>query len=216
MTDILWNRPEGQSIGTFIFAHGAGAGMDSNFMERFAQALCGHGVTVARFEFDYMAKRRVTEKKAPPPKAEKLVGEYQRVLQEVQKETEGPLFIGGKSMGGRVAAMLACGSSLPKRVAGVVCLGYPFHPIGKDAPENWRMEPLADSKRPIMIAQGERDQMGHWWELDEIELPSTVTIHFLEDGNHDFAPRGQSPATWDGNIKIAAEHAKNFIASFAE
>ncbi len=211
MTEILWTRPEGECFGTLVLAHGAGAPMDANFMNRFAEALAMHGVAVARFEFAYMAKRRETGRKSPPPRADKLIGEFQKVTQQILEETEGPLLIGGKSMGGRVAAILAGGDSLPKRVTGVACLGYPFHPIGKSDAEHWRLEPLQNAQRPVFIAQGDRDQMGNKSEVKAIELPETVSIDWLEDGNHDLAPRGASPATWKGNIEQSALKTAEFL-----
>ncbi len=216
MTEILWTRPEGECFGTLVLGHGAGAPMDSNFMNRFAEAAAKHGVAVARFEFGYMAKRRKTGKKSPPPRADKLIGEYQKALQLVLDDVEGPVLIGGKSMGGRVAAVLAGSESLPKRVSGVVCLGYPFHPIGKSDLGGWRLEPLQQSLRPIFIAQGDRDQMGNQNEVEAVELPSTISIDWLEDGNHDLAPRGASPATWNGNIEQSAQKTAEFLKSLID
>lgn len=211
MTELLKTFSEADAIATLILAHGAGAPMDSPFMNKIATMTSQQGINVVRFEFAYMAQRREGGAKRPPPKADKLIGEFQTVVQTVLKETEGPLLIGGKSMGGRVAAMLAGGGSLPGRIKGVTCLGYPFHPTGKaDAP--WRMEPLQDAKRPVLILQGDRDPFGSQVEIDEISLPEHVTLHYLEDGNHDLAPRGKSPATLDGNLRIAAGH----IAAFAQ
>jgi len=211
MPDFLWNRPHDGHKATLIMAHGAGAPMDSPFMEKMAAACAERGLAVARFEFAYMAGRRTGGPKRPPPKAEKLIGEFQTALQSLLSETEGPLIISGKSMGGRVAAMLAGGASLPARVTGVCCLGYPFHPTGKsDAP--WRLEPLNGAKRPVLVLQGDRDPFGSQPELEALTLPSSAELHFLEDGNHDFAPRGKSPATLDGNIAIAAEHIATFAA----
>lgn len=127
-------------------------------------------------------------------------------------QSEGPLLVGGKSMGGRVAAMLAGGGSLPGRVKGVCCYGYPFHPTGKpDA--DWRLAPLEDAKRPVLIHQGDRDPFGTKAELDQIHLPDHVSVTYLEDGNHDFGPRGKSPATLDGNIAVAAKATAGFAAT---
>ncbi|MFN4009483.1 MAG: alpha/beta family hydrolase [Pannonibacter sp.] len=200
-------------VATLLFAHGAGAAMDSSFMNRMAAALAENGVAVARFEFPYMAARRGGGKKAPPPKAELLVSAFQTALQQVMPEVEGTLLIGGKSMGGRVAAMLAGGASLPGRVKGVACVGYPFHPTGKA--DVWRLEPLAECRRPVLITQGERDPFGSAADLDAVALPDQVAITYLEDGNHDLGPRGQSPATWDGNIHRAAEAIAAFAARIA-
>lgn len=210
MTDILWTRPETPPVATLLLAHGAGAAMDSSFMNRMAAALAENGIAVARFEFPYMAARRTGGKKTPPPKAELLVSAFQTALQQIMPDVQGTLLIGGKSMGGRVAAMLAGGASLPGKVKGVVCVGYPFHPTGKA--DVWRLEPLAGSRRPILITQGERDPFGSAAELAEVTLPATVEITYLEDGNHDLGPRGQSPATWDGNIHLAAEAVAAFAA----
>ncbi|WP_150524363.1 alpha/beta family hydrolase [Roseibium sediminis] len=209
MTDFLWTRPDADPVATVLLAHGAGAPMDSTFMEKLAGALAKEGMAVARFEFGYMAQRRKGGGKRPPPKAEKLIGEFQTALQTLMKEADGPILIGGKSMGGRVSAMLAGGASLPGRVKGVACYGYPFHPTGKaDAP--WRMEPLEGAQRPVLIQQGERDPFGSQEELGSLTLPSHVTISYLGDGNHDFGPRGNHPATLDGNIHIAARNTVEF------
>lgn len=210
MTDLLWTRPETEPLATVLLAHGAGAAMDSAFMNKIADALAGAGLAVARFEFAYMAGRREGGSKRPPPRADKLIGEFQTAVQAVMGETDGPLIIGGKSMGGRVAAMLAGGASLPGRVIAVSCLGYPFHPTGK-ADAEWRLQPLQDAKRPVLILQGDRDPFGSQAELDAITLPGQVSLHYLEDGNHDFGPRGKSPATLDGNISEAAQTIAKYV-----
>ncbi|MEM5584439.1 alpha/beta family hydrolase [Roseibium sp. AS2] len=194
---------------TLLLAHGAGAPMDSPFMNRLAAALSKNNIAVARFEFAYMAGRRSGGSKRPPPRADKLVSEFQKALQTLMGETEGPLLVGGKSMGGRVAAMLAGGSSLPGRVKGVCCFGYPFHPDGKPEAE-WRLAPLQDAKRPVLILQGDRDPFGSRAELEAVTMADHVRLAWLEDGNHDFGPRGKSPATLDGNITAAAEAAAVF------
>jgi len=206
--NLLWTPAEETPSALLILAHGAGAPMDSSFMERLALALAAAGVSVVRFEFAYMAQRRTGGSKRPPPRADKLIGEFQTVVQTVLGETDLPILIGGKSMGGRVAAMLAGASSLPGRVKGVTCIGYPFHPTGK--PENWRLEPLEGSSRPVLITQGERDPFGTREEISAVSMPQHVQITYLEDGNHDLGPRGKSPATWDGNISEAAKAISRF------
>ncbi|WP_299811467.1 alpha/beta family hydrolase [uncultured Roseibium sp.] len=209
MSTLVWTRPETPPAATLLLAHGAGAPMDSAFMNKLAAALAAEGIAAVRFEFAYMAGRRTGGSKKPPPRAEKLIGEFQTALQAVMTETDGPLLIGGKSMGGRVAAMLGGGASLPGRVAGVCCFGYPFHPTGK-ADAEWRLPPLEDAKRPVLILQGDRDPFGSKTELDEVTLPAHVRLTYLEDGNHDFGPRGRSPATLDGNITAAAKATATF------
>jgi len=179
-------------------------------MNKLAAALASQGIAAARFEFAYMAGRRTGGPKKPPPRADKLIAEFQTALQSVLSQSDGPLLIGGKSMGGRVAAMLAGGGSLPGRAKGVACFGYPFHPTGK-ADAEWRLQPLQDAKRPVLVLQGDRDPFGSKAELDEVTLPAHVSLTYLEDGNHDFGPRGKSPATLDGNIKLAAEAVRAFV-----
>ncbi|MEM9635502.1 MAG: alpha/beta family hydrolase [Pseudomonadota bacterium] len=212
MSTFLWTRPASEASATLLMAHGAGAPMDSAFMNKLADALAAEGIAVARFEFAYMAGRRTGGSKKPPPRADKLIGEFQTALQTLLSETEGPILLGGKSMGGRVASMLGGGGSLPGRVAGICCYGYPFHPTGKRDAE-WRLSPLEDAKRPIQILQGDRDPFGSKVELDEITLPNHVSLTYLEDGNHDFGPRGKSPATLDGNIQEAAKATAKFANS---
>lgn len=185
--------------------------MDSAFMNRAASALASNGLAVARFEFGYMAGRRTGGSKRPPPRADLLIGEFQTAVQAVLPHVEGVLLIGGKSMGGRIAAMLGGANSLPARLKGITCLGYPFHPDGKPE-EEWRLAPLEDARRPVLVLQGDRDPFGNKAEIDGISLPAHVSLSYLEDGNHDFGPRGKSPATLDGNIKAAALE----IARFAE
>jgi len=113
----------------FLCAHGAGAGMETPFLKTFAQLLAERGVATLRFEFAYMAARRFGGTRRPPPKAERLMDEYRAAVAAAGPGA--PLVIGGKSMGGRVASLVADELYAAGRVAGLVCLGYPFHPPGK-------------------------------------------------------------------------------------
>lgn len=214
MTDLLWTRSDaGAPAATLLLAHGAGAAMDSGFMNRYCAHAAAAGIDVARFEFAYMAARRAGGAKRPPPRADQLVGEFQTALQTLLAATDGPVLIGGKSMGGRVAAMLAASASLPRRVCGVVCLGYPFHPQGQ--PDRWRLEPLSAARRPVLVLQGERDAFGNAAELAAVALPDAVGLVWIDDGSHDLAPRGASPATWDGNLARAAQETARFARETA-
>jgi predicted alpha/beta-hydrolase family hydrolase len=141
---------------TILFAHGAGAPMDSPGMTGIAEALADQDLRVIRFEFAYMAARRTEGSRKPPPRADKLIPEYLGAIEDVQ--TDGPLIIGGKSMGGRVASLIADELFDADHIAGLLCVGYPFHPIGK--PDKLRTEHLANLKTPTLICQGTRDQFG--------------------------------------------------------
>jgi uncharacterized protein len=170
---------------TILLAHGAGAPMDSASMTANARVLAGSGFRVARFEFDYMGSRRTSSLRRPPPRAEKLNPEYITAIEALG--AKGPLIIGGKSMGGRVASMVADDLYSSGRIVGLLCLGYPFHPLGK--PDQPRTKHLADMRTPTLIVQGTRDQFGVREEVSAYKLAKTIEIVWLEDGDHDFKTR---------------------------
>ena len=128
-------------IARFVCAHGAGAAMDSPFLKTVAALLADRGLSTYRFEFAYMAARRQGGSRKPPPKAERLMDEYRAAVAAVPAGA--PLLIGGKSMGGRVASLVADELYAAGRIAGLVCLGYPFHPPKK--PEQLRTAHLERS-----------------------------------------------------------------------
>ena len=169
---------------TILLAHGAGAPMDSETMTGIAEALADVGFRVARFEFDYMAQRRTGGRK-PPPKAEALVPEYRQAVEDLADK--GTLIIGGKSLGGRVASMAADQLLDDGRIAGLLCLGYPFHPPKK--PDVLRTAHLARLRVPTLIVQGTRDPFGNREEVAHYALSGKIRVHWLEDGDHDFRPR---------------------------
>lgn len=181
--DFLFDGPEGARI-TLLLAHGAGAPMDSASMNASAKALAEVGFRVARFEFGYMAARRTGTRK-PPPRAETLKPEYLAAVDALG--VTGPLIIGGKSMGGRVASMAADGLHATGRIAGLLCFGYPFHPPAK--PAQLRTAHLAELKTPTLICQGTRDQFGTRAEVSGYMLSDWIEILWLEDGDHDLKPR---------------------------
>ncbi|MDF5688872.1 dienelactone hydrolase family protein, partial [Vibrio parahaemolyticus] len=119
--------------------------------------------------------------------------------------TSSPVVIGGKSMGGRMSSLLAEN----ELVAGIACLGFPFHPPGK--PEKYKGEHLATIEKPTLILQGERDTFGKREEFDDFVLSSQVTVSFLPDGDHSFKPRKISGHTEVGNIALAIEQLAAFI-----
>lgn len=178
---MLTEAPD--AVATFLFAHGAGAGMDNGWMNDFTARLVDRGIRVARFEFGYMAARR-DGVRTPPPRAETLAGEYRDAVAATSGK---PLFIGGKSMGGRVASLVADGLYAAGEIAGLVCLGYPFHPPGK--PGQLRTAHLTGLATPTLICQGTRDEFGTAEEVPGYGLSPAVTLHWLDDGDHSFRPR---------------------------
>jgi uncharacterized protein len=202
MPTFMFDGPEDAAL-EVLLAHGAGAPMDSAFMNTIATLLAERGVRVARFEFAYMAARRDGSKKRPPPKAETLTGEFLQAVTELGGLEPGRRrLIGGKSMGGRVASYIADQLFASHSIAGLVCLGYPFHP--PNTPTNLRTAHLEHLTCPTLILQGERDPLGTRTEVETLVLPPAITIHWIGDGDHDLGPRGASGFTRKGNLTAAA------------
>ena len=195
-----------------ILAHGAGGPMDSAFFETFVEILAVRGIASTRFEFGYMAARRIG-KKRPPPRAETLVREYGSVVDQVRESLRAGqrLFIGGKSMGGRVASMFADEGYKAGLISGLVCLGYPFHPPKK--PEQLRTAHLLEMKCPALIIQGDRDPFGKRAEVEALTLSPSISIHWVGDGDHDLGPRGASGFTRRGNLEAAADRIAVFMVA---
>jgi predicted alpha/beta-hydrolase family hydrolase len=203
MTDFIFDGPANAET-TVLLAHGAGAPMDSAAMTASAKALSAEGLRVARFEFGYMAARRVGERR-PPPKAESVMPEYVAAIEALG--AKGKLIIGGKSMGGRVASMIADETHAAGKIAGLVCLGYPFHPMGK--PTQLRTKHLAGMTCPALIVQGTRDIMGTAEEVAGYTLSPAIEVLWLEDGDHDLKPRkAVSGFTAAGHLKTMAGRVK--------
>ncbi len=181
---FLFDGPDDAAV-TILLAHGAGAPMDSASMTATAKALAAAGFRVARFEFGYMAARRTSDGRKPPPRAETLNPEYVAAIEAL--DAKGPLIIGGKSMGGRVASMVADQLHATGKITGLLCLGYPFHPPAK--PEQLRTKHLAGLKTPTLICQGTRDEFGTREEVPGYKLSDAIEVLWLEDGDHDLKPR---------------------------
>lgn len=185
-----------------VLAHGAGAPMDSDFMNEVTSRLSKRGIRVIRFEFPYMAERRTTGKKRPPDRAPRLVAHFNQVLDELG---DGPVYIGGKSMGGRMATLVAT----EREVAGVCVLGYPFHPPGK--PEKIRLEHLPDVRCPVLICQGERDALGNREQVTGYNLPDSVELIWCPDGDHSLKPCKVSGVSLAENLDMATDALVRFI-----
>lgn len=188
----------------FLFAHGAGGAMDTPFMSRVARAIASFGIRVVRFEFPYMAARRTGGRKSAPDRQPVLLETWASVI----NEHKGPsLFIGGKSMGGRMASMVADQSE----VCGLICFGYPFHPPGK--PDQLRTAHLEDLRTPALFLQGERDPFGSREEVGNYGLSPAIRIEWMPDGDHSFKPRASSGFTESTQLAKASELAATFMLS---
>ncbi|WP_417316592.1 alpha/beta family hydrolase [Emcibacter sp.] len=200
---VLWNGPE-TSDTLVILAHGAGAPMDNPFMDYFAEGLADNGLRVLRFEFPYMAERRASGKKRPPDRQPKLLTSWREIYEGCG--FKGRIFIGGKSMGGRMASLIADELS----PTGLICLGYPFYAPGK--PDKPRTEHLQSLETPALILQGERDSMGNREAVEGYDLSDSITLEWLPDGNHDLVPRKASGLLPEDNWNRAIEKIIDFTS----
>lgn len=181
-----------------VLAHGAGAPMRSSFMQRVAEGVAGRRVRVVRFEFPYMRAR----KKRPDPPAV-LLATWREVIERLGG---GPSWcIGGKSMGGRIASMLA--DEVCAR--GLVCLGYPFHPAG--APAKTRVEHLRELRTPALFVQGTRDALGSREDVAGYSLSPAIHVEWIEDGDHSLEPRKRSGHTGKQAMDAAIDAVARFV-----
>ena len=201
----LWNAAGGEASATLILAHGAGAPMDSDWMTDMAGRLAALGVNVLRFEFPYMAQRRVDGVKRPPNPAGKLQECWREVYGLVRRHVTGVLAMGGKSMGGRMASLVADELG----VDALVCLGYPFYAVGK--PEKPRVEHLAGLKTRTLIVQGERDALGNLAAVEGYSLAPSIEVFWLVAGDHDLKPLKVSGFTHEQHLASAAQKVSEFL-----
>lgn len=205
-------QPAKNAKATVIFSHGAGADKQSEFIGNVSQQLVQHQINVLRFNFPYMDKRAQDGKRRPPDRMPKLLDCLNSVITRycAEANTSVPLFLMGKSMGGRVAATYAKTES--GKISGVICLGYPFHPQKK--PEKLRLEPLQDIVKPVLVVQGDRDALGNKTEIENYSLSRYCQLNFLADGDHDLKPRVKSGYTHQQHIHSAVELINRFIDEY--
>jgi uncharacterized protein len=170
MTRFLIDGPD-DARRTYVFAHGAGGPMASAFMATIARGIAASGIRVVRFEFPYMAQKR----KRPDPQ-NVLLDAFRAVVRELGHPER--QVIGGKSMGGRMASMVAD----ELKVGGLLCYGYPFHPPGQ--PQKLRTAHLKDLRTPALIVQGTRDAFGNRADVQSYDLSPAISIEWIEGGDH--------------------------------
>ena len=214
-TNVLHSIPRlidgaDDAMASVLLAHGAGAPMDSPFMAAIAGGLAQRGWCVVRFEFPYMARMRETGRRQGPDRM-LLLQEAFREQVRLERATwpERPLFIGGKSMGGRVASLLIDELAASHGVRGCLCLGYPFHPPGK--PLTLRTEHLASLQTPTLILQGERDTFGKREEVESYVLSPRVQVKWIPSGDHSFKPTKSSGFSEAENWATAVTCSDGFL-----
>lgn len=211
MTHFLFNGRD-DAAWTIALAHGAGQGMNSTFMTAFAEGLCARGaevggLRVVRFEFPYMQTMRLGGKRRPPNRPTELINAWHTALAALDQRgvAHQHLVIGGKSLGGRMASLIVDQA----QVAGLVCLGYPFHPPGK--PTQTRTEHLRTLQTPALICQGARDTFGNRAEVQNYLLSPSIRICWLGEADHSFKPRSGTGCTQADHFSRAMNAIIGFI-----
>ena len=200
---FLFDGPEAAPL-TLVLAHGAGAPMISPFLNTVARGLAQGDVRVARFEFPYMHARRQGGRRGAPDRGPVLEEAWLEAIASLGGGAR--LAIGGKSLGGRIASMVADRAG----VRGLVCLGYPFHPPGK--PERLRTKHLEDLRTPTLIVQGTRDIFGNREDVAGYRLSEAIRIAWIEDGDHSLKPRASSGRTESQNLAEAIARVREFLS----
>lgn len=181
-TELLHWNGAGNDI-TVVFAHGAGAGSDSHFMQQVAAYLAGHGLAVVRFDFPYWRQVRASGRKRPPDAQPLLRQAMLNVAQQCQGK---PLWLAGKSMGARIAFQCADAAG----AVGAVALGFPFHPPAK--PERNRLADLNNNCGRNLIVQGTRDAFGKPAWVEQHKLPDNIQLDWVEHADHHLTPAKKS------------------------
>jgi predicted alpha/beta-hydrolase family hydrolase len=209
-TTALVYAAGGNGRATLILAHGAGAGQRSGFMVDFADALSAHGLDIVTFNFLYTEQGRRIPDRAPA-----LEACYRSVIEAVHARVESArraLFIGGKSMGGRIATQVAAADP-ELRLSGLVLLGYPLHPPGR--PAERRDKHLPAIGRPMLFVQGTRDAFGTPNELAPIldAITPAPAVHAVAQGDHSFKLSKKDPALQAKAYADAQQAIVTFVAS---
>ncbi|MGI8775075.1 MAG: alpha/beta hydrolase family protein [Actinomycetota bacterium] len=188
-----------------VLAPGAGADIHSDFMSFFADCMGGHGVRVCRFNFRYLELGRKAPDRQPI-----LEETYAAVAEHLAGEPAGRLFLGGKSMGGRIASHVAAAGTI---CDGLVFLGYPLHPPGR--PDRLRDAHLHDVKVPMLFVEGTRDPFCPLETLERVaaELPVPPEVAVIEGGDHSLKVAKSSGRTTQDAWTEACSHVAAWITS---
>ena len=184
MQRVAIQRDNAEGAVRVVFAHGAGAGLQSDFMQFIALGLALHDVEVVRFNFPYWQKFMDSGVRRPPNPMPHL--EHCMATVVNQFDDGKPLFLMGKSMGSRVAFRQADALGAVAAIA----LGYPFHPVGK--PDRLRLADLVNGCERNLILQGERDSFGKPEEVVHYALPRNIELRWLAGGDHGLQPTVRS------------------------
>lgn len=206
----LWTEAPGK-IAVAAIAHGAGAGMSHPFMAGVAGGLSAGGVSVLRFNFPYMDARR----RAPDPPSVLTEAWKAAMHDAVSRGSGAPVFAGGKSLGGRIASLLAAAQGRDFPGTGLLFFGYPLHAPGR--PDRLRDAHLSRISRSMLFIQGTRDQLARLDLIEDVvrRLHPLARLHLVEGGDHSFRVRGsRAPDQETGHRlgQIAAAFVREIIA----
>lgn len=184
---MLTVYPSVPAAAGLVLAHGAGGGQTSAFVVRAGNELAARGITIATFDFPY-----ITAGRSAPDKPAVLEAHWRAVIDEARGHSAFarlPLFIGGKSMGGRIASQVAAAGV--DGVAGLIFFGYPLHPPGR--PQQRRDAHLPDIRLPMLFIQGTRDEFGTSAEIRDLlpRLDTRTQLVEIADGDHSFKTRAK-------------------------
>lgn len=208
--EFMVNSPEKEPLGVLLLAHGPGKGMASPFLERIARGCVASGLRVVRFNFPFMEEMLRTGKQKEPDSGAVLRRCYSNVVTHCIEREKVPaerIFVGGKAMGARTAAMIADAH----RVRGVICMDYPFYPPRK--PARLRFRVLKQIRTPTLVCQGELDANGMRRRIEKLEMSKAVRIHWLPDGDSNFATPPTSNRSVESNITSAIAAINDFIST---
>jgi len=194
----------------YVFAHGAGAGMNHPFMQRAAEALEARGVATHRFDFPYMQAKK--NRPDPPAVAEEAV---RKAVAEAARQAPGlPIFAGGKSFGGRMTSQAQASQPMPG-VRGLVFFGFPLHPPGR--PGTARAEHLTSVDVPMLLLQGTRDEFAQLDLLQAVvrRLGDRATLHLIEEGDHSFKVPKRTGKTETDVMNALADTVSTWTAKHA-
>ena len=189
-----------------ILAHGSGVGMRHEFMQRQADALINEGFKVSLFDYSYMQTIHASGRRRPPPRIPILIDEHRQWIALLAQEQ--PIWLMGKSMGGRIASMLAQ-ESLAVEIKGWCALGYPFHPQKK--PDQLRVSHLLTNRKPGLIIQGTRDALGTQATVTNLSLPNSISCQWLPHMDHGFNPYKEAAMTQQQAIEQSAKWFRHWI-----
>ena len=209
-TALVYTADRGPAGAALILAHGAGAGQHSAWLVDLARRVSAHELDVITFNFLYTEQRRKLPDRQPL-----LESCYEAAIRTIRQEVASArrgLFIGGKSMGGRIATHVAAADPFLD-VNGIVLLGYPLHPPGR--PEQRRDAHLPAVRQPMLFVQGSRDGFGTPAELQPVHdgLTPRPTLHVVEGGDHSFRLSGRNPERQEAVFEDVRRTIVGWIAS---